>query len=269
MAGVTAPDVVSPKNPRIKALVRLRERRERERTGRTLVEGAREVRRAVEAGLALDEAYVCDPLLGAEGRATLEALAGVPVTTLAPDAFARLSLRQHPDGVAAVVATPHRTLDALVLPADALVVVAVAIEKPGNLGALVRSADAAGAHAVLAVGGEGTDPWNPHVVRTSMGSVFTVPTVACDDASARTWLADRGLHRVATTPHAHDVHWDADLRGPTALLLGPEHAGLPDAWRAAADVEVRVPMRGAADSLNTSVTGALLLYEAVRQRRTP
>jgi TrmH family RNA methyltransferase len=266
---VPTADVESPKNPRIKALVRLRERRERARTGRTLVEGAREVRRAVEAGLHVDAVYVSEPLLGEAGRAVLADLATPTPTTVAPDAFARLSLRQHPDGVAAVVEVPRRALADVALPPNALVVVAVGAEKPGNLGALVRSADAAGADAVLAVGGEGTDPWNPHVVRASMGSVFAVPTLPCDEGDAHAWLTACGLRRVATTPHARDVYWDADLRGPTALLLGAEHAGLPAAWLAAADAEVRVPMTGAADSLNLSVTGALLLFEAARQRRTP
>jgi TrmH family RNA methyltransferase len=269
MALVSRARIDSRTNPRVKALVRLHARREREREDRALVEGAREVERALAAGVPIEAAYLAPALLGAAGRRTAAALerAGVDVVELSEGAFAKVARRQHPDGLVAVVRPPRRTLEDLDLPRTPLLLVAVATEKPGNLGGLVRSADAAGVDAVLAVGGAGTDLWNPGVIRASMGSVFAVPVVACDDADARAWLARRGVRRIAATPAAERDLWEEDLTGPVALVLGPEHEGLSPAWTETAEARVRVPMHGAADSLNVSVTGALLLYEAVRQRR--
>lgn len=262
------PDAIeSPKNPRIKALVRLRSRRERTRTGVTLVEGARETGRALGAGVEVREAFVCTALLRGEGTTLPGRLhaAGVPVTEVSLAAFARLSQRQGPDGVACLIRPPVASPD-LLLPFDALVVVAAGLEKPGNLGALLRSADAAGADAMVVSGG-GTDPWNPGVVRASMGSVFACPVLDLPPEAARAWLRRRGLRVLATVPTAATPYWDADLRGAVAIVLGPEHEGLDPAWAGAADARVGVPMTGAADSLNVSVTGALMLFEARRQRR--
>ena len=269
MAAVARARIDSPKNPRVKELLRLHERRAREREGRTLIEGTRETDRAAEAGVRIDTLLVAPTLLRPDGRALAQRLelAGVAVIELAEPAFARLSRRQGPDGVLAVARPPRRTLDALVLPGDALVLVAIGTEKPGNLGALARSADAAAASALIAVEGEGTDPWNPAAIRASMGAVFSVPTVAAPGAEVRAWLNRWALRVVAATPDVEDEVWYADLTGPIALLLGPEHEGLDDAWRDLADVRVRVPMGGRADSLNVAVTGALLLFEAMRQRR--
>lgn len=271
MTFVTPERIDSPKNPRVKALVRLHERRQRERSGRAVVEGARETRRALEAGVRVETAYLAPSLLRGEGRDLAAALrsAGVPCLELAEAAFARASRRQGPDGVLAVIRPPRRSLDALRLSEAPLLLVSVGTEKPGNLGGLVRSADAAGADAVLAVDGAGADPWNPGVIRASMGSVFALPLVACDAVEARTWLAARSLRTVATSPAAEVDVWDADLTGGVAIVLGPEHAGLDAAWLEAATTRVRVPMRGAADSLNVGVAGALLLFEALRQRRGP
>jgi TrmH family RNA methyltransferase len=269
MATVARPRIDSPKNPRVKELLRLHERRTRAREGRTLVEGTRETERTAEAGVRIETLLVAPELVRPDGRALAQRLerAGVAVVELSEPAFARLSRRQGPDGILAVAHPPRPTLDQLVLPAGALVLVAVGTEKPGNLGALARSADAASADALIAVEGGGTDPWNPAAIRASMGAVFSVPTVAAPEAEVRAWLKDRGLRLVAATPDADDEIWDADLTGPVALLLGPEHEGLDATWRDLADVRVRVPMGGRADSLNVAVTGALLLFEAMRQRR--
>jgi len=269
MTGVATERIESPKNPRIKALVRLHARREREREGRTLVEGTRETSRALQAGVAIEAVYVAPAMLSPEGFELRRALASAGVTTVevTNEAFDRVSRRQGPDGVVAVIRPPERTLSMLDLPADPLLLIAVDTEKPGNLGALIRSADAAGADALLCVGGAGTDPWNPGVIRASMGSVFTLPVVAVDEAAARSWLRARDVPIVATSPTAEVDVWDADLKGPVAIVVGPEHEGLDGGWTDDAANRVRVPMRGAADSLNVSVTGALLLFEALRQRR--
>lgn len=232
-----------------------------------LVEGAREALRALEAGVTVHEAYLCPPLLQGDGPEVARRLrsARVPVVETGERAFARLSLRQGPDGILLLVSAPELPLEALTLPSDALLLVLDGVEKPGNVGAALRSADAAGADAV-ALSGAGTDLANPNVVRASMGSVFHVPTVQRPAPELRTFLDTRGVEVVTATPEAPRPYWALDLTGPVALVLGAEHAGLGAAWRAGPREAVRIPMRGAADSLNVATAAALLLFEARRQR---
>lgn len=269
MSAVGRERVDSPKNDRVRAAMKLHGRRERERQHVTLIEGVREIERAVAAGVPVDALWHAPGLAGPDANALAMRLesAGVEVVDVADAPFARLSRRQAPDGVIAVARPLRLKLADLALPAQPLLLVAVGVEKPGNLGALARSADAAAADALIVVDAGGTDLANPHAIRASMGSIFVVPTVTADAASVLGWLADRRITLVATSPAAEVDIWDAPLRGPVAIVLGPEHEGLDPAWIDAASVSVRVPMAGAADSLNVSVTGALLLFEAMRQRR--
>jgi TrmH family RNA methyltransferase len=265
-------------NPRIRAALRLRERRERDASGLTLVDGAREAIRALEAGVVGETAFVCRSLLDAADARRVEQLLDAhgsqatvtgaerpaEVVEVSERAFARLAYGDRADGVVLVVRAPRTTLDALTLPPDSLVVVTEDVEKPGNVGAILRSADAVGASAVIAVGG--TDLFNPNVIRASIGTVFSVPVAAGGAAEVAGWLRERGLRIVASRLDAERLHVDTDLRGPVAIVLGSEAAGLSDAWRAP-DIEgVRLPMAGAADSLNVSAAAAVLLYEAWRQR---
>jgi RNA methyltransferase, TrmH family len=258
--------VTSPTNPRVKELVRLRERRAREAAGVAVVEGAREALRAVAGGWTLRLVATSAAHFSPEARAAAPGLAAAAAEhlELGEAAFAKVSLRQHPDGVLALVAPPAS--GAAPWRADGLYLVADGLEKPGNLGALLRTADAAGVDAVF-VTGRGTDLLNPHVVRASMGSIFTRPVQTIDGDDLRRALRERGVRLVATSPHAATDLWDADLRGAVAILVGTEHEGLAEPWLAAADLHVRVPMAGLADSLNVATTGALLLFEARRQRR--
>ena len=172
--------------------------------------------------------------------------------------LARMAYRAEPEGVLAIFETPTRTI-----PADAtLLVVAVGIEKPGNLGAIARSADAAGADGILVADGE-VDPWNPNAIRASTGSVFTLPIVE----ATRDEVAALSQQKIAAVLGAGTRHSDVDLTRPTAFLIGAEDAGLDEDWRAVADQQVEIPMHGAAaDSLNASAAAAVLLFEAVRQR---
>lgn len=259
----------SSKNPEVRALAKLKERRARVREGRFLIEGVREVARAREAGLMLERLYVCPELLGEEGRALiaqLEAEGTVGATDLSPAAFSALSHRENPDGVLAAARTAAFRLDDLELGTDALVLVVDGLEKPGNLGALLRTADGVDAGAVFATGA-GTDFENPNVIRSSMGSVFSRPALHAPTPELLAWLRAEGFRLVATTPHTDTLYWDAPYTGRTAILLGTEHDGLSPLWLSAADVRVKIPMRGLADSLNVATAGALLLYEALRQRR--
>ena len=261
-------DVIrSRANMLVKRLVRLRERRARQREGVMLVEGARELDRAVAAGWQLDllawcpEAYTADAHSAADDL--LAAAAGS--RRFAPDVFAKVSLREHPDGLIGVVRTPRLTPDDLAWPSGGLYLVVAGIEKPGNVGALLRSADAVGCDAVFLTG-EGTDLGNPNVVRASMGSLFSRPVLHVDDAGLRSSLRNHGVRLVATSPSADREHWSASLLGSVAVVVGPEHSGLDAAWLTAADEVVSIPMRGAADSLNVATSGALVLFEALRQR---
>jgi TrmH family RNA methyltransferase len=269
----------SPANPRIRAALRLRDRRERDATGLTLVDGTRESIRALEARVAVEAAFVCWSLLdAANARRVEQALAAygpptaasgtvrpVEVVDVSERAFERLAYGDRADGVVLVVRAPTTTLDALTLPSEPLVVVTEDVEKPGNVGAILRSADAVGASAVIAVGG--TDLFNPNVIRASIGTVFSMPVATGGASEVAGWLREHGLRIVASRVDAERLHVDADLHGSLAIVLGSEAVGLSEAWRST-DVEgVRLPMAGAADSLNVSAAAAVLLYEAWRQRR--
>lgn len=266
--------VESARNPLVKGAAALKERRARERSGLTLVEGAREVERAIAAGVPLRTLLLCPELRPAgedsvDATASLERRAersGAEVVLLSRAAFTRLTLRQGPDGVAAVASWRAPGLASLTPGPDPLLLVLDGIEKPGNVGALLRTADGAGVDGVVVTGG-GTDLGNPNVIRASMASVFALPVAVADGEAARIWLRSSRARVVAATPEADASHWSADYRGSVAIVLGAEDRGLPSAWLDAADRRVTIPMRGnAADSLNVAVAGAVLLYEAVRQR---
>jgi TrmH family RNA methyltransferase len=263
-----SPDLTSPSNPRIKAVARLRDRRERQASGQTLVDGARELRRALEAGIAVIEAFVCEPLLaGEDARMALTALRDrrVPLTTVSPAVFAKIAFGDRTEGLVAVITTPPLALDAIRLPADALVVVIEDVEKPGNVGAILRSADGAGANAVIAASPR-TDLGNPNVIRASAGTIFAVPLAAAPTAEVIAWLREREVRILAALVDGGRPYTDADLTGPVALVVGAEAEGLGGAWQGPGIEAVHVPMLGIADSLNVSVTAAVLLYEARRQR---
>jgi RNA methyltransferase, TrmH family len=180
--------------------------------------------------------------------------------------FSKISYRDRPDGL--ILLGPYRelTLADLKLPANPLLLIGVQIEKPGNLGTMIRSADAAGVDAVI-VCDRVTDIHNPNVVRASVGTLFSLPVVECTTAELRPWLAERGIRTVAATPHTDNVVFTTPLTGPLAVLLGSEQLGLSEEWMTGADVKVKIPMLGQADSLNVASACTLVLYEAVRQRR--
>lgn len=273
--------ITSLQNPRVKQLVKLRDRRPRDEAGVFLVEGFRQIRRALEKGVALTELYVCpewypgeqgnEPALIADARA-----AGAQVFRLSRDAFAKVAYRERPDGLLAVAPQWRRTLTDLetllaAKPAatDAgrppFLLVVEAIEKPGNLGTILRSADAAGVDALI-VCDPVTDLFNPNVVRASTGVLFSVPAIIAGSEEVRGWLRERRIRAVATTPSATDLYTDTDLRGPLAIVMGSEQYGLSDFWLKEADARVLIPMAGQADSLNVAMATIITLFEAVRQR---
>jgi len=260
--------IASASNPRIKAAVRLRDRRERDRSGLTIVDGARELGRALDAGVIVEEAFVHPPLVRSEdARGVLGRLREreIAIVEVSDTAFEKLAFGDRSDGIVAIVRAPATSLETLALPPDPLVVVLEGVEKPGNIGAVLRTADGAGADA-LVLADPRTDIFNPNAIRASLGTIFTVPIGAGATPEVRTWLDAHALRLVAARPDAELPPWDVDLSGPVAIVLGSEADGLGARWAGGAVTGVRIPMRGAADSLNVSIAAAVMLYEARRQR---
>jgi TrmH family RNA methyltransferase len=263
--------ITSLQNPRVKQLVKLRDRRPRDEAGVFLVEGYREIRRALEKAVALQELYFSPAWFLGENEPALIAqaqAAGAQLFELSKDAFAKVAYRERPDGLLAVAPQWQRTLDQLILPAAPFVLVVEAIEKPGNLGTILRSADAAGCDAVV-VCDPVTDIFNPNVVRASTGVLFSVPLVVAQSSDVLAWLRARGIRTIATTPSAEKLYTDTDLRGPLAVVMGSEQYGLSEFWLRNSDQPVRIPMAGQADSLNVAMATIITLFEAVRQRVPP
>lgn len=260
--------ISSLQNPRVKQLVKLRDRRPRDEAGVFLVEGYREIRRALEKGVALAEIYFSPEwFLGENEPALIEQAraAGAQAVELSKEAFAKVAYRERPDGLLAVAPQWKRALEDLALKAEPFLLVVEAIEKPGNLGTILRSADAAGCDAVI-VCDPVTDIFNPNVVRASTGVLFSVPLVVEESARVLAWLKERRIQTVATTPAAERIYSDVDLRGALAVVMGSEQYGLSEFWLKNCDVPVRIPMAGQADSLNVAMATIITLFEAVRQR---
>ena len=297
--------LTSAQNPKFKRLVALREKsRLRRDEGVFVVEGRRELEHCVEAGFEVETIFVCSEIASAQdgclpsSDASLRsappfaALTVPPLTMprvarssegstppassksqehpktfeLSKELYAKVAYREGTEGVMAIVRSRELRLDDLQLGPKPLVMVLEGVEKPGNLGAVLRSADAAGADAVI-VCDPLTDLWNPNLIRASIGAVFTVPTVCCSSADAIAWLKARGIHILTAQLQDSSAYYDCDMTGPTAIVMGTEATGLTESWRQAADAHVLIPMLGRLDSLNVSVSAAILLYEAVRQRQ--
>lgn len=235
----------------------MRDRRHRDEEGCFLVEGLRLVERAIAAGMTPREVYV---------DGTIEYHGPGQVITTRPDALARASYRSRSQGIIAVVSQFPTELAGLTVSDPALLVVAETIEKPGNLGAMLRTADAVGADAVVVTGG-GVDPFNPNVVRASQGALFTVPLALAPLEELAAWIEQHGINMIAASPDSVVSLWDVDLTGDLAILIGAEDRGLTATALGLADQAVSIPMKGAADSLNASVSLAVIAYEVLRQRR--
>jgi RNA methyltransferase, TrmH family len=262
------PSITSPQNPRVKDAVRLRDRRHREKQGRILIDGARELSRAIRAGVSMIEVFVCESFCKSEEAAALleqlEACGG-EVLHVAEPVFEKLAFGHREEGVLGVAEMPHPTLESLKLPENPLVAVLEGVEKPGNVGAVLRSADAAGVSAVV-VADARTDLFNPNAIRASLGTIFTMPVCDATSSEVLAWLRQRNFKILAARVDGSVPYTEINLRGPAAFVLGSEAEGLTSAWTAADIQAIRLPMLGVADSLNVSVTAAVLFYEAARQR---
>lgn len=233
-----------------------------------MIDGARELLRALGAGVRMCELFVCAPLCQSDDARRLLAMGdacGGELCQVSEPVFEKLAFGHRAEGVLAVAELPCRTLDSLSLPPSPLVAVLEGVEKPGNVGAVLRSADAAGVSAVI-VADPRTDLYNPNAIRASLGTIFTVPVCEAASNDVLAWLRQRGCSILAARVDGSVPYATVDYRGPTAVVLGSEAAGLSALWTAGDVQAIRLPMLGIADSLNVSVTAAILFYEALRQR---
>lgn len=258
--------ITSSQNPKIKLLLQLQQKSsERRKAGLFVVEGRRELMHCLEAGFVVDTAFCCSEVVsGVEPMPPLPD--GVRVFDVSKDVYEKIAYRGSTEGVIAEVKTRQLTLDELQLPEQPLVVVLERVEKPGNLGAILRSADAAGVDAVI-VCDPLTDLYNPNLIRSSVGGIFSVPCVACTSEECISFLKSRDIQILTAQLQDSSLYYDIDMRRPTAIVMGTEATGLTDQWREAADAHIRIPMLGCIDSLNVSVSAAILMFEAVRQRQ--
>jgi len=261
--------ITSVHNPRVKDAIKLRDSRQRHKQRRFLIDGAREVMQAIAGRVAFVEAFVCASLCTSnEARRALDELrkVGAPVWDVPPEVFEKMAFGERREGVLVVADTPLRDLVGIETRNDAPVAVVEAVEKPGNLGAVVRTADAAGIAAVIAADSR-TDLYNPNCIRASLGTVFTSQVCQATTEETLGWLRARDYGIFAALPHAARDYADVDFRQRCAIVLGSEASGLSQAWEAPDVVGIKLPMLGHADSLNVSTTAAVLFYEALRQRR--
>ncbi len=252
-------------NPKIKQLLALQQKSSlRRQTGLFVVEGRRELEHCLEGAYAVDSLFVCPEIAGELPAALTDCTDRIFET--GPELYGKIAYRQGTEGLIAEVKARRHGLEELKLKENPLVVVLESVEKPGNLGAVLRSADASGADAVI-VCEPLTDLYNPNIIRSSLGAFFTVPVAVCTSSECISFLKERGIRILTAQLQDSELYYDCDMRHGTALVLGTESTGLTEEWRRAADAHIRIPMLGRLDSLNVSVSAAILLFEAVRQRR--
>ena len=261
--------IQSRQNDQVKNLVKLRERKYRERQSRCLIEGLREISHALTAGLEITHLYYCSDFFPSDLHATFIAehknADKFQVIGMSPDAFTKASHREGPDGLIAIAMQQGNVLTDLLLDETPLLLVLEGIEKPGNLGAILRSADGAGVDAVILVDCV-LDLYNPNAIRSSQGLLFALPIVSTDRDTLTNWLDVKNIVGCATTPGSKKLHWEVDYKQGLALYMGSESDGLSDYWLEKATHKIRIPMAGQADSLNVAAAAAVCLYEARRQR---
>lgn len=254
--------ITSTKNPKIKRLVLLQQKsQERKREGVFVVEGRREIEHCAKIGYDIESIYELEPSAIAPNAIHYQ---------VSKEVYQRIAYREGTEGIVAVVRAQDHSLQAMterISVPNPVYVILESVEKPGNLGAILRSADAAGVDAVI-VCDPLTDMYNPNLVRSSLGAIFTVPTVACSSEECIRFLKERNIKILTAQLQDSHLYYDTDMTCGTAIVMGTEATGLTDQWRKAADAHIRIPMLGQMDSLNVSVSAAILMYEAVRQRQS-
>lgn len=260
--------ITSRQNPKIKAALQLRKRKARDELRLMLVEGYEELVMAVKSGAAIQQVFYCPELMLEPAQlGLLDSLLSAEHIEVSRDIFEKLAYRESPDGWLAVAAELASSLDGIRLPTDkaGLVIICESVEKPGNLGAILRTADAVGANAVIAADPI-TDWSNPNIIRASKGAVFSVPVASATTEELLTWLRENKITIVAATPDTDTQYTEVNLQESVAIAVGTEKYGLTDKWFAAAEYKIRIPMKGKIDSLNVATSAAIIAYEVVRQR---
>lgn len=257
--------ISSVQNPKVKRVLALQQKSsERRKEGVFVVEGQRELNHCMETGFELDTVFVCPALV--DEKSFDDTKITCPCFEVTPNVYEKMAYRGSTEGILALVKVRNIRLDDLALSDNPLVIVLESVEKPGNLGAILRSADAAAADAVIVCDAL-TDLYNPNLIRSSIGAIFSVPCVACSSEECIRFLKSRGIRILTAQLQDSHLYYDTDMRCATAIVMGTESTGLTEQWRQAADAHIRIPMLGQLDSLNVSVSAAILLFEAVRQRK--
>ena len=257
--------IISLQNTKVKQVVALQQKSsERRKQGLFVVEGIRELQHCLDAGYEINTVFFC-PELTDTTTLTQQLPADVTSYEVTPEVYEKIAYRGGTEGVIAIVQSRQLSLKDLQLKPQPLLIVLESVEKPGNLGAILRSADAAGADAVI-VCDPLTDLYNPNLIRSSIGAIFSVPCIACSSIDCIYFLKKNNIRILTAQLQDSKLYYDTDMTCGTAIIMGTESTGLTDVWRQAADAHIRIPMLGQLDSLNVSVSAAILLYEAVRQR---
>jgi TrmH family RNA methyltransferase len=256
--------ITSAQNARVKQLVALQKPRERRKSGTFVIEGIREVSLAQKSGINLNEVYLCEELFVPDSTYPIRT-DGLKVYAITSEIFEKVSYRGHSGGILAVAPTPLQTLDRLPSKINPFYLVIEQVEKPGNIGAVLRTADAAGVDALI-ICDPATDLYNPNIIRASLGCLFTVPTIICNNEALLTFLTQKHIISFATLPEGEELYMDMNYSGGIAILMGAESTGLSDFWKKNANHQISIPMNGSIDSLNISNAAAIVTYEALRQR---
>ena len=253
--------ITSKSNPKIKNVVKLQKSSERREQNRIIIEGRREIERAVACGFVVDTLFICNDILKESVN-----IAANYVEEVTLEVFEKIAYREGIDGLLAVAIPKYADLKSFKPKKNPLIIVLETVEKPGNLGAIMRTADAAGVDAVI-IADPRTDLYNPNAIRASIGTIFSVPLFACSSEECINWLRENNIKIYCTYLKASIDYLEADFRQGSAIVMGTEATGISDIWVDAADQNLIIPMNGIADSLNVSVTTAIVVFEAIRQRR--
>ena len=256
--------ITSLQNQRIKDVIKLDKPRERRKRELFVIEGVRELSLAISSDYTICELFVCEELLSSDGKSLVDS-SGILYDTVSVDVFNKMAYRDESDGIIALSVASHLTLNSLRLSENPLLIVLESLEKPGNLGAILRTSDAAGVDAILVCDPK-TDIYNSNIIRSSLGTIFTQQVVACTSIDAKDWLNSKSISIVTSQIDADKYYHETDLTRPTAFIMGTETKGLTDFWIRHADDSIKIPMFGKVDSLNVSVSTAVIVFEAVRQR---
>ena len=257
--------IISPKNEKVKLLEKLQKPRARREQNSILVEGEREIQLALSAGLAIKEFFYCPELIKNQSILKKILVAVKNANRVSPEIFKKITYKENPDGYLAIVEPQYLALENLSLPKNPLIIILESVEKPGNLGGILRTAYAAGVTAII-INNSQTDIYNPNVIRASMGHIFTVPTIISTTATTKKFLQKNKIAALGTTIQGGKNYTEVNMKKPVAIVMGTENSGLSAEWLKNLDKRITIPMEPGIDSLNVSVSTAIVVYEAKRQR---